>query len=365
MSAATPESRSAAYAQFTGHLRFLSRPEHKISMDFGESICMNIRLPRLGKSQVFCEVSEDELDERWANMELGIRSPENLPTTTIFFQKMDEVPAKKVKRSSSAEEEPTSEDASSHASSSEGVIAKKKRIQEEDDDDVPISQLIAKKQEEDSDDDLPIAKLIEKRGIKPKEVVKSQKKKEKGTEKAQKSSDKEKSASPKRSEPPRKAKDTVIRSTSDSDNFYETSKGQLVQKLLVRWWFAYEWPRAEDIGQPPAGYEQLDGFLGVFVSTQVKSFLFASNYYSKPSAQADTLGKILDLRDKKQCPSLSNFIKKPSSELKDLCITALENQIKAVRELEGDESIIKDLTKDLREVIDVLFSDYFRFSFSY
>jgi hypothetical protein len=39
--------------------------------------------------------------------------------------------------------------------------------------------------------------------------------------------------------------------------------------LLCRWWYAIDWPKIEEIGVPPPGYESLDGFVGVFVSTRV------------------------------------------------------------------------------------------------
>ena len=60
----------------------------------------------------------------------------------------------------------------------------------------------------------------------------------------------------------------------------------------MRWWYAIDWPTEKDIGNiffyiiptrnswriiyftsegvPPAGYESLDGFKGVFISTRVK-----------------------------------------------------------------------------------------------
>ena len=73
--------------------------------------------------------------------------------------------------------------------------------------------------------------------------------------------------------------------------FYEDfEKGQLCQKLLRRWWYALEWPKLSEIGEPPAGYESLDGFPGVFICTR-----------------EDNLGKIEDMRDKDSCPSLSNI----------------------------------------------------------
>ena len=43
----------------------------------------------------------------------------------------------------------------------------------------------------------------------------------------------------------------------------------IAQRLLCRWWYAIDWPRIQDIGTPPPGYEALEGFLGVFASTRV------------------------------------------------------------------------------------------------
>lgn len=111
----------------------------------------------------------------------------------------------------------------------------------------------------DSDDDLPISELIKKR--KRLEAAKS-------------------AAAPRivkapTIKPERKASNTTTPKSSNSSSgnksadFYGTLKGQLVQGLLVRWWYAMEWPKPEDIGEPPAGYEALDGFPGVFISTRV------------------------------------------------------------------------------------------------
>lgn len=252
----------------------------------------------------------------------------------------DEIPAKKKKRSEpEGEDSETKETKETESTESTSVTSSAAPAQvDDDDDDVPISSRIKQKIQEkdnDSDDDMPIAELIKKRGVKAKEVVKkSRVQSDKSVKKPEKSEKKSSEKSSSRSEePPKKAKDAQFRvSTSDSDVFYDTLKGKLVQQLLCRWWYAYEWPRPEDIGQPPPGYEQLDGFLGVFVSTQ-----------------ADTLGKILDLRDKAECPCLVNFVKKPSAELKERCITAIENQIKSLEDLEGEDSV-KELKTQLREV---------------
>lgn len=59
-------------------------------------------------------------------------------------------------------------------------------------------------------------------------------------------------------------------STSFSSDFYETDKGIMVQRLLCRWWYAITWPRPEDISAAPPGYENLDGFPGVFICTTVR-----------------------------------------------------------------------------------------------
>lgn len=71
----------------------------------------------------------------------------------------------------------------------------------------------------------------------------------------------------------------------------------------------------------------------------------------------DTLGQILDLRNKETCPCLSNFIKMPSHELKDLCVKAIQNQMKALVEAEGEDvSLLQDLKTELADVC----STYFR-----
>ena len=44
------------------------------------------------------------------------------------------------------------------------------------------------------------------------------------------------------------------------------------------------------------------------------------------------LGHILDLRDNSDCPSFQNYVRKDTETLKQLCITALENQMKELTE---------------------------------
>jgi hypothetical protein len=116
----------------------------------------------------------------------------------------------------------------------------------------------------DSDDDLPITELIKKRKrmeaakAAPPVVKKVQTEKPKATEKTASVSSRTTSSS----------------STGNkaADFYTTTTKGQLVQSFLVRWWYAMEWPLPEDIGEAPPGYETLDGFPGVYISTRVRRY---------------------------------------------------------------------------------------------
>lgn len=176
---------------------------------------------------------------------------------------------------------------------------------------------------DDSDDDKPIMDLIRKRQNATKS---NQPNKSKG--KVIKSENNK--ASNGASAQPSRA--TGVNIASD---FYETTKkGMLVQSILVRWWYAFDWPRLEEIADPPPGYELLDGFPGVFISTRV-----------------DSLGKILDLRNMDTCPNLRNLSRKHSKELKDLCITAYTNQMKQLAVYEGEDvKIYRTLRSELNKV---------------
>lgn len=145
----------------------------------------------------------------------------------------------------------------------------------------------------DSDDDKPLMELIKKRKaqVSAEAIANGQKLKVKEEAPASKkvkvessstSSKKpvvkeEKSSSSKSSS---SSKPSSSRSTSNSGqysaDFYETDKGMMTQRLLCRWWYAITWPRPEDIRSPPAGYESLDGFPGVFICTSVRMISFMS-----------------------------------------------------------------------------------------
>ena len=122
---------------------------------------------------------------------------------------------------------------------------------------------------------------------------------------------------------------------NDSEDFYNnTEKGKLIQRLLVRWWYAIQWPDASALLSPPDGFEDLPGFEGIYVGTR-----------------EDNLGEILDKRDKNTAPTLMNMNKKNTEELKILCEKAYEEQIKSLVAAEGEDTKLERVLRtELREV---------------
>ena len=110
----------------------------------------------------------------------------------------------------------------------------------------------------------------------------------------------------------------------------ECTKGQLIQKLLCRWWYAIEWP-TNIPSKAPHMYDAMDGMPGVYVCVE-----------------GDDVGKIKDLRDMKNKPSFSNFLSKGSEELKDLLVLAIERQLTALIQSEGEGTITE---KELKEML--------------
>lgn len=49
------------------------------------------------------------------------------------------------------------------------------------------------------------------------------------------------------------------------------SQGEMVQKLLCRWWYAMEWPAKEDLKPAPPSFEALEGYPGVFICVEVRA----------------------------------------------------------------------------------------------
>lgn len=195
--------------------------------------------------------------------------------------------------------------------------------EESDDDDAPLATLKKKKSkaipesddDESSDDDIPLAAL------------KSPPKKKKAAPKKKKAVPKKKATKAKAAKPTKKTTKTKKKDASSTNGSFRSAsaalygsncqKGQLIQTLLCRWWYAITWP--ENIpSEPPKHYDSLDGMPGVFVCTS-----------------GGDVGRIMDMRDMTKCPNFKNMAKKTSAELKDLVVTALKAQKEALVAAEG------------------------------
>ena len=70
----------------------------------------------------------------------------------------------------------------------------------------------------------------------------------------------------------KKSSKSVVLSSQGSRTspHYESDKGRVVQAIMVRWWYAFQWPDLGSQNACPEGYEALNGFPGVFVGTRVR-----------------------------------------------------------------------------------------------
>ena len=67
--------------------------------------------------------------------------------------------------------------------------------------------------------------------------------------------------------------------------------------------------------------------------------------------QVDSLGQIVDLRDKSTCPSLKNISQWPSAKIKEHCIIAYTKQMEQLAEAEGTEGrLMRKLKSELHKV---------------
>uniref|UniRef100_A0A6U3Q806 Uncharacterized protein n=1 Tax=Ditylum brightwellii TaxID=49249 RepID=A0A6U3Q806_9STRA len=189
--------------------------------------------------------------------------------------------------------------------------------------------------ESDSDDDVPLSAL---------KSVKSPTKKKKSTSSSSSSSSKkkktpakEKTVAKKKTPTKKKAPTPKKKAASNgmsksksassgdlvtvsSELYSKSEKGRLINALLCRWWYAMTWPNPKTTpSSPPAGYDALDGFPGVFVCTS-----------------GDQVGAIHDTRDHATCPNFRNFARKDAEELRSLLITAIDKQKEILVEHEGE-----------------------------
>jgi len=177
--------------------------------------------------------------------------------------------------------------------------------------------------EEEDDDDIPLSALKIPSPVKKKKKVASKSSKQGSAAKA-----KAKTKSKARAKKKAKTSATKITTSANTNDYSspsfalygtESNKGQLIQKLLCRWWYAISWPDPSSIPKkPPLNYDAMDGFPGVYICTH-----------------GDEVGTIKDLRDKSKTPCFNNFANKTSEELRDLLMKAINEQKVQLCESEG------------------------------
>jgi len=172
----------------------------------------------------------------------------------------------------------------------------------------------------DSSDDAPLNSLKSKNKASPK---KPKAKKSAPKKKAAASSKKKKPTITKKSSKPKAKQSSSSSSCSwlcaSGELYAQCDKGKIIQCILARWWYAYEWPDSKSLPEyTPKGYDALDGFPGVYICTQ-----------------GSNVGKFLDKRDHTQAPSFQNFARKASSELQETLFKAIDGQLKVLIEREG------------------------------
>jgi hypothetical protein len=190
---------------------------------------------------------------------------------------------------------------------------------------------------DDSDDDMPLAALAKKQKSESKKNnsgigSKSKQPPAVPLKKKTTASTSQIITSPKKKKTPTATTTTSSSSSSDKKYEYasaalygtESIKGLLVQRLLCRWWYAYNWPDASVVDNNIPHYDALDGFPGVSVCTE-----------------GDNVGAILDKRDSTMKPSFANFVHKSSAELQGLLIRALEEQKRLLIGAEGQGTCLE------------------------
>ena len=118
------------------------------------------------------------------------------------------------------------------------------------------------------------------------------------------------------------------------------TKEQLVLAVLVRWWYAFEWPTAANLVSAreemasKRRYRELGGMPGVFICIL-----------------GEDTGKLIDKRDPKEgiMPTVKSMMKLSGSKLVDLWIKGLEGQIKSLKDSGNDnKTLLESLERELQ-----------------
>ncbi|CAN0015531.1 unnamed protein product, partial [Ectocarpus fasciculatus] len=199
-----------------------------------------------------------------------------------------------------------------------------------DDDDVPLAVLMKRKLEAAQKTTMKTPSKMIKTAPPPKKAKVDMSSKNPSRKAKDAKSSKKSKAKPSKSS--RSSAASAVGQSSRVSVYYESEKGKVVQALMLRWWYAIQWPELNTRMTVPPGYESLDGFPGVFVGTRLDNF-----------------GEIRDLRNKSTCPNFKNLWAKSTEELKGLCETAIREQIKQLVDAEGpDTALERSLVRELK-----------------
>mmetsp|Transcript_13042 Transcript_13042/g.19525 ORF Transcript_13042/g.19525 Transcript_13042/m.19525 type:complete len:305 (+) Transcript_13042:132-1046(+) len=248
-------------------------------------------------------------------------SEDELPLSSLKNSKAAASPTRSSSRRRSAAAAPTSsykeqsdnEESEEEAEFDDEDDNKEEEGSDDDDDDSDDED----DDDDDDEDDEPVSALKSpktKAKAKTKSTAATKKKATKAKPTTTKTKTKTKTAKKKKvkadSPTPTSSSSSAIR-TASSELYAKSKKGKLISELLRRWWYAFSWPDASVVNKVPPNCDKFDGFPGVFVVTQ-----------------GEEVGKIVDMRDQSACPCFRNMALKPSKELKELLLKAIEEQRK-------------------------------------
>lgn len=130
-----------------------------------------------------------------------------------------------------------------------------------------------------------------------------------------------------------------------------TSKEQAVAELLCRWWYVLpDWPPVDD------AYYQAELAKRQLRKVTIEEWEWVAEEDSKGNKKVYELsqfrglfrasnGDLVDVRPKDTCPNYVNFMKKDLPEVYDLLVTALENQIKDLKNSSYNEKTLEQELK--------------------
>eukprot|EP00948_MAST-09A_sp_MAST-9A-sp1_P002054 g2054.t1 len=135
----------------------------------------------------------------------------------------------------------------------------------------------------------------------------------------------------------------------------EPAKNMVVSGILVRWWYAFEWPVLDEVKKEEENGVETNEKKKKRKSPPGKNILQAPDNYTMLSGypgvlvgvEGNAIGDLIDTRWGPLVPSRAALLKRPMKDLHELWIKALVGQMKALKEAEG-ENANPDIVEQLR-----------------